>query len=186
MKTIKIFLTLIVIFLIYFLLDRLNKRIEINKKKKLLLSYLSDKTFIFDKAKFHINTVKKLKLDHIQAYVHTGYYISWLLANNLIKNDLVDIEKYKSDLEANKQSPIQYYLDFDGVFSGEDLTNNAYMFSREYFDIEEGQYLSDYITTLLTVEQDIYECEISWENLEKISVVLNKKFDEWKNKMSLT
>jgi len=118
--------------------------------------------------------------------VHTGYYISWLLANNLIKNDLVDIEKYKSDLEANKQSPIQYYLDFDGVFSGEDLTNNAYMFSREYFDIEEGQYLSDYITTLLTVEQDIYECEISWENLEKISVVLNKKFDEWKNKMSLT
>lgn len=52
-----------------------------NKKKELLAV---DLNFVFDKAKYHLETIDNLNLDDNQAYVHSGFFFSWLINNDYI------------------------------------------------------------------------------------------------------
>ena len=45
-----------------------------------------DNKYVFDKAKFHYDTVSNAGFDEDQTFVHTGFYFAWLVDNDLISD----------------------------------------------------------------------------------------------------
>ena len=50
------------------------------KKKKLIEV---DEDFVFDKAKYHFESIEEAGLDEEQAYVHNGMFFAWIIKNDL-------------------------------------------------------------------------------------------------------
>jgi hypothetical protein len=141
---------------------------------------------IFDKAKWHFGGDFPKELDIYQAYVHTGLFIGWLIGKGLISEDLKNgCKKEISEFLANKVSPVQFYeTQLDGVFSSDDVNIEGYKFTKAYFDFEKGEYLKDYEAALGGELPTLYHVKDSIENFQKISFVLNKRFDEFKKQQN--
>ncbi len=104
-----------------------------------------DNKYVFDKAKFHDNSVEQLGLDEEQSFVHTGLFFAWLINNGLMSDFFVDetgseIKKLKD----RKVSPSTIYMNWDGVLLGEMLNDKGFNFALSYFDFDKGTYMTDY------------------------------------------
>ena len=65
---------------------------------------------VFNKAKWHINEKFPDNLDHYQSHIHTGYYVAWLIQNDLYELDFKNnhIKSIKDNL-ARKTTPAKFY-----------------------------------------------------------------------------
>lgn len=52
---------------------------------------------------------------------------------------------------------------------------------KKYFDFETGKYLEDYEKTLAQDLPSLYYVEDTWENFDKISIVIEKHFAMFQN-----
>lgn len=138
----------------------------------------------FDKAKWHFTGDFPTDLDQTQAYVHTGFYIGWLIKNNLISEEFRsecsdDINKFLS----GKISSTEIYINqLDGVFSNNEVNEIGAEFTKDYFDFDNGKYLHDYEQILASSVPTIYHVKDTNENFLKISEVIDKRFRDWRLK----
>src|SRR5699024_11393350 len=70
----------------------------------------------YDKAKYHFDSVIEEGLPLSQAYIHTGFYLGWLIDNNLLD------EEFKEDLAESlalftrrEITAPQLFEEFDGT-----------------------------------------------------------------------
>jgi len=138
----------------------------------------------FDKAKWHFNGSFPKEINITQAYVHTGFFITWLILTNKYENDyLVENEIDIVSLINKKINPSKIYIEiFDGVFMDEGLDDEIVDFINSYFDFDKGSYLKDYEKCFSNEIKDktLYEVTDNWQNFEKISKVIDKRYTEWK------
>lgn len=59
-----------------------------------------DNNYVFDKAKYHDNSIEQLGLDEEQAFVHTGLFFAWLINNELMSDFF--IQEAGSEIEELK------------------------------------------------------------------------------------
>jgi hypothetical protein len=142
-----------------------------------------DSTYVFDKAKYHIESVVSDKLPDSQAFVHTAFFIVWCVEKELINDQFR--QQFKNQIEKIKSkqvSPTKLYQDMDGVFIGGILTLEGYNFALKYFDFSNGQYLRDYekLNFLTRKNKSIYGVEDTWLNYEIVRELLDKKYSKWK------
>lgn len=130
-------------------------------------------TEVFDKAKWHFGADNfPSELDAYQGYIHTGYYVGWL-----IRKGFLDTE------EELDMSPVAFYRDkMDGVLTAEDVIPEVLSFTREYFDPEPGKYLKDYEKALGNGLPSIYHVKDTAENFEKIFSIIEESYKKWKNR----
>lgn len=142
-----------------------------------------EETIVFDKAKWHYNGDFPVGLDENQAYVHTGFYIEWLIKNNLI-SEYID-EEFKELIDKIKNNELDgvdfYKNQLDGVFTSDELNKEGLLFTKFYFDFDNGKFLHDYEQELASNEETIYHVKGNRENYKKISAIINNRFDEWKS-----
>lgn len=137
-----------------------------------------DESYVFDKAKYHIQTMLEEGLSEEQAYVHIGLYFAWLINNDLTSEYF--IEESTAEIKAHKSreiSPCQIFKNWDGVLIGELLNKTGYNFSISYYD---DKYLSDYQKGLRIKDDDLFKVEDNWENYDKLAKILDKAFKKWK------
>ena len=142
-----------------------------------------DSTYVFDKAKYHIESVESDKLQDSQAFVHTAFFIVWCIEKELINDQFK--QQFKNQIEKIKSkqvSPTKLYQDMDGVFIGGILTLEGYNFAMKYFHLSNGQYLKDYekLNFLTRKNKSIYGVEDNWLNYEIVRELLDKKYSKWK------
>jgi hypothetical protein len=150
-----------------------------NKKKKELKEV--DESFVFDKAKYHFDSINEAELDEEQAYVHTGLFFAWIIKNDLYSEFL--LEESKDEIEKTKSekiSPSELYMNWDGVLIGELLNKIGFNFAMEYFEFDNGEYVNDYEETLSSEDDpDIFRVKNNWENYHKIAKIIDKRFEKW-------
>lgn len=166
-------------------LEEAEKLIE-NLKSQ---GYILDNTFennidfiVFDKAKWHYGGDFPTFLPFSQAYIHTGFYLGWLIKRNLLCKDLqISLrEKIKIFLNQNLSPITIFQEEFDGVLTSEEMTLLGYKFSICYY--ENGDYVDDYERTFETqIKNSLYEVQDNWENFNKICGIINAKFDQFLN-----
>lgn len=149
-------------------------------KKKNQLSEI-DESYVFDKAKYHFDSIEEASLEQEQAYVHTGLFFAWIIKNELYSNFL----KSESEEEINQTkkeeiSPCELYMNWDGVFIGELLNKVGYHFTKDYFDFESGSYMTDYENLFCDEDTSIFGIANSWDNYHLIARVITQRFNEWK------
>ena len=104
---------------------------------------------VYDKAKYHIDSIDEHNLPEIHAYIHTGLYLGWLIENNMLDNEFV--EDFGDDIPKFKKREItapQLFSLWDGALVDDMLTNEGNQFSQHYFDFEHGKYLDDYMNSV--------------------------------------
>ena len=74
--------------------------------------------------------------------------------------------------------PIEVY----GAKPGDMLTVEGNAFTSEYYELESGPYISDYDKLLATGLPTTYHVRDTWANFEKLSALLDRRFDEWKRR----
>lgn len=140
-----------------------------------------DEEIIFDKAKWHFNNDFPKDLDDFHAYIHTGFFIGWLINKNLISEACKQENKNGIDAFLNgKITGSQFYKQYlDGVFTSNDVSALGLKFVRNYFDFENGFYLRDYEKALASELPSIYHVDDIKECEMIISEVITKRFEEY-------
>ena len=91
-------------------------------------------------------------------------------------------EEFPQELEAlvkRKVTPGQFLIEScDEKFVDEALNDEGNAFATVYF---QGSYFSDYERALANDLPTCYHVADTWENFEKLSPVLDQRFDQWKN-----
>jgi hypothetical protein len=149
------------------------------KKKKTELKEV-DESFVFDKAKYHFETISEAELEEEQAYIHTGLYFAWIIKNDLYSEYFMEESREEIELTKNeKMLPSELYMNWDGVLIGELLNKVGYNFTNDYFDFENGKYVNDYELTLATNDPDIFRVQNSWKNYHRLAKVIDERFVKW-------
>src|SRR5690349_14029865 len=103
-----------------------------------------ENSHVFDKAKYHDNSIEQLGLDEEQSFVHTGLFFAWLVNNGLMSEFFIQEAGRKIEkLKTRKITPSTLYMDCDGVLLGEMLSDQGFQFAIKYFDFDKGTYLAD-------------------------------------------
>lgn len=138
---------------------------------------------IYDNAKNHFlgNFPESLPIE--QAYVHIGMFLGWMIENNLYSEffeDEAEIQIFRfsrRELSCTILSEI-----WDGYLGHELFNKEGNMFAYYYYG--GGIYKKDYEKTLASSLPSIYHVEDTWENYEKIKIVITNRFDDWKKLIS--
>lgn len=135
---------------------------------------------VFDKAKFHDNSIQQLGLDEEQSFVHTGLFFAWLVNNELMSNFFVEEAGNEiKKLKARKISPSKIYMNWDGVLLGEMLNDKGFNFALSYFDFEKGNYIADYENVFNVTGDQVFTVKDTWDNYDKIRPVIDEAFKKW-------
>ena len=121
---------------------------------------------------------------------HIGMYLNWIIDNNLFGE--MHLEDSKDGIENVKSRTItgrDFLFDYcDGKFWETDLNELGLEFTNFYYqNIENpedgyGQYLEDYEEAIGGDHfESFYEILNTWENYNKLSKLIDKRFKEWKN-----
>ena len=135
--------------------------------------------YIFDKAKYHFESVEGEGLPMEQAYVHTGMYFGWLLEHGFCNKEFYPASVVQ-DFKSRRITGPELFEQDDGVLMSELLTEEGDAFSRAYFDFESGQYIKDYEELVTGEGAEIFSGKDTWENYEKISARIEERFAQWK------
>jgi len=151
-----------------------NKYIEVNPKTK-----PTDFNGVYDKAKWHFGGDFPKELSNFQGYVHTGYYLVWIIEKGLFnlgtdESIIKEIDKVKK----RKITGAEFFeKNLDGVLLDKDLTEKGNEFSYEYY--EKGKFLNDYSEVLGKNLPTLYHIKDDWDNYDKLKPILEKRFNNW-------
>ena len=111
---------------------------------------------------------------------HIGMFMAWVIMHDLFSDDFhstQEIEKVKS----RKITGRDFVIDScDGKLCDEDLSEEGNKFVMWYY---ESKYFDDYCKVFEISGDGVNEfcgIEDKWENFEKLTLVLDKRLNEWK------
>ncbi len=137
---------------------------------------------VYDKAKYHFETIEKNELPEIHAYIHTGLYLGWLVESELLDEEFLDDfgEDIPKFLSKEITAPELFAL-WDGALFDDMLNEEGNRFSQYYFDFETGEYINDYMTIVAKDLPSEFHVENSWDNYNVVKKMVTERFYEWKN-----
>ena len=142
----------------------------------------SRQPYVYDKGKYHDETVDRYGLSEEHAANHTVVFLRWLIERDLMS------ESFRSEggdgleaLRAGRTTIHEIYNWWDRCLVDDMLSDEGNAFAMHYFDFERGQYIHDYIRTLQRRLPSEFHVEYSEKNYQAMKAVIDRRFDEWKN-----
>lgn len=133
---------------------------------------------VLDKARYHEDTVRRLRLPRRQAYVHTAHYFGWLAERDKFSQQHAAPLMFRL-LRWRLITPMRVYAHFDGCLTEDMLTEEARAFSICYFDFELGQYLTDYCAVSQSTLNDMLRTRFTWQIYEAMLQRIDERFRRW-------
>jgi hypothetical protein len=136
---------------------------------------------VYDKAKYHRESVELAGLDEVQAEVHTAYFLGWLIDNDLLSDEMRnECAELLADYKSRKKTAIDVYGWWDCCLVDDMLSDDGNAFAQFYFDFENGQYLADYADLLVQDLPSEFHVPYTWENYEIIRLQIDRRYAEWR------
>jgi hypothetical protein len=135
---------------------------------------------VYDKAKYHSQSVHEHGLPEEHAYNHTTFFMSWLIKNGLMSSWFE--EEAKAELQQFRNGTLtvnKLYEYWDGCFISDMLSNDGNAFARAYFDFENGKYLADYCKCLQKALPSEFHVPYTEANEALIHNVISQRYQEW-------
>lgn len=136
----------------------------------------------YDKADWHYGGDFPEGLPDENGGTHIGMFLAWAIMNGL-EGELHREESPEAiaAVRARQMTGRDFlFQQCDEKFWDVDLNDEANEFVKYYYD---GQcpYFEDYESTLVDGLPSMYHVEDSWENYDKISAVIDRRFSDWKS-----
>ncbi len=128
---------------------------------------------VYDKAKYHYETVEEYGLTEDHADNHTVFFLRWLIERGLMSEEFVDesatiLEKFRTG-EAGIHDVYGWW---DCCLIDDMLSDEGNDFAMHYFEFNNGKYLHDYAETLQRELPSEYHVDYSEENYQCIKAVI--------------
>jgi hypothetical protein len=141
------------------------------------------KPIVFDNADWHYGGDFPSDLNTYQAYIHTGFYIGWLIKRNLFTEEFIKINGVAvTEFLNRKITAVTFYKDqMDGIFESNDLKDEAVDFTKYYYneDFSKSTYIQDYIELFCDHVPTVYHVKDSWENYNTMEKQIDSRFRDW-------
>lgn len=135
---------------------------------------------IYDKAKYHDDSVSELGLDYRQTFMHTGLFLGWLIDRDLLNEEFWEGAKEIQAFRQRQKTGPQVYEWTDGVLIDGMLNEEGNAFAQSYFDFEKGQFVSDYEELMSAGLPSFFHVKDTWENYEKLKRRIDQRYEDWK------
>lgn len=135
----------------------------------------------YDKAKYHYNADFPEELPKLQAGVHCGFFLGWIIEQGFCSKTFA--EDFHDDIKAFKQrkrTGPQLFMRIGGVFASDMLSDEGNAFTESYYN----DYMMDYLF-FLELEDDVksaYHVPDTWDNYYRIAERLTDEYEYWLNK----
>lgn len=119
------------------------------------------------------------ELKHEAGGTHIGMFIAWILNNNL-EGELHRTESQESisKVKNREMTGTEFLInECDEKFWEDDLNTEGLEFTKFYY--ESNAYFSDYEKALAANEPTLYHVPDTWDNYDKISVLIDKAYKKW-------
>lgn len=136
---------------------------------------------VYDKAKYHSESVENAGLPEEHTSNHAVPILRWLIENNLMSEFFLAeggdaLAKFKSgDLTIHG-----LYNWWDACLVSDMLSDEGNAFAMHYFDYERGKYISDYISALQGNLPSEFHVQYSDENYTKLRKIIDRRYADWK------
>ena len=141
----------------------------------------TNRTVVYDKAKYHLDTVQESGLEEEQSAVHTAFFLGWLMDNGLCSEEFV--EDSRDDIAAyrrREKTALEVYGLWDYCLIDDMLSDEGNAFAQSYFDFSTGKYIDDYVELLARKLPSEFHVPYTWKNQRRISHRISKRYSEWK------
>jgi hypothetical protein len=137
---------------------------------------------VYDKAKYHHETIEEYGLPEEHASNHTVFFLRWLIEQDLMgKLFGEESEQLFKDFRAGKTTIYDVYEWWDCCLVDDMLSEEGNNFAMHYFDFEKGDYLQDYAETLQGALPSEFHIDYTEENYDRIKRVIDRRYKEWKS-----
>ena len=137
---------------------------------------------VYDKAKYHYETIEQNGLSEEHAANHTVVFLRWLIEHDLMAQFFV--KESAGILEtflAGAASIHEVYEWWDCCLIDEMLSEDGNNFAMYYFDFDKGKYIQDYIEILQERLPSEFHVEYTEENYQRMKEVIDTRYKDWKS-----
>ena len=136
---------------------------------------------VYDKAKYHSETIEQHGLSEEHAANHTVVFLRWLIERRMMSEFFEqEAEGILRQFRAGEVSIHQVYGWWDCCLIDDMLSAEGNAFAMHYFDFERGRYIHDYIATLQGRLLSEFHIDYTEDNYQKMRQIIDRQYDEWK------
>lgn len=136
---------------------------------------------VYDKAKYHDDSISQHGLSEEHAANHTVFFLRWLIERRLMSDffEETSADILKKFREGNA-TIYQVYDWWDRCLVDDQLSEEGNAFAMHYFEFEHGTYLEDYVATLQGDLPSEFHIDFTEANYEAMKSVIERRYKEWK------
>ena len=139
----------------------------------------------YDRYDWHSGGDYPAGLDEECAGTHIGMFLAWAITRNLIGDfHKAESAEWIQKVKERKVTGRDFLFSMcDGKFWEEDLSEEGNAFCKVYYagDDGYGKYVEDYENAVCPNTESIYHAEDTWENFDKLALIIDKEYNNWKN-----
>lgn len=138
---------------------------------------------VYDKMKWHVESVEEMGLDESNAAHHIAYFFRWLLDHQMTSDMLR--QDFAQELAAYRNgslSALDFLLICDGCLVSDMLSTEANAFAHDYYGPQRSVYLPDFDKCFGNRYANVYQVPWSEDIYREIGAVIDKRLEEWKRK----
>ena len=137
--------------------------------------------FVYDKAKYHDDTIEELGLPEEHAANHTVFFLRWLIEHSLVSSFfLSESADIVGAFQAGEASIHDVYNWWDRCLIDDMLSDEGNAFAQAYFDFERGDYLKDYVRVLQRDLPSEFHVPYTEPSYRELSAVIDARYMAWK------
>jgi hypothetical protein len=136
---------------------------------------------VYDKGKYHYDSVEEYGLPESHAYHHTVYFLRWLIDNDLMSEEFnSETAALVEECRAGRASVLDVYEHWDCCLIDDMLSPEGNGFAKRYFDFEKGKYLSDYTGALQGTLPSEFHIDYNEANYQILKPIIDGRYANWK------
>ena len=136
---------------------------------------------VYDKAKYHDETIDELGLPEEHAANHTAFFLRWLIEHSLVSAFFEsESAQILSAFRAGQASIHAVYDWWDRCLIDDMLSDEGNAFAQAYFDFERGEYLKDYARVLQRDLPSEFHVPYTEANYQTLRAVIDSRYAAWK------
>lgn len=136
---------------------------------------------VYDKAKYHDDTIEEFGLPEEHAANHTVFFLRWLIEHSLVSSFfLSEGADISAAFQVGEASIHDVYDWWDRCLIDDMLSDEGNAFAQAYFDFERGDYLKDYVRVLQRDLPSEFHVPYTEPNYREMSAVIDARYAAWK------
>ena len=138
--------------------------------------------YVYDKAKYHLESVEEHGLPEEHASNHTVYFLRWLIENDLMSEEFAtESDAILKQFRTGNASIHAVYGWGDCCLIDDMLSPEGNRFAMKYFDFAKGKYIHDYMELLQGDLPSEFHIVYTEQNYRLLKPIIDERYRKWQS-----